>query len=219
MDMKKCVIVGAGTYGQVYAEYLKEQYEIVGFIDDNSTIKNTSINGIKVLGNFEFLLKEISTSIEVFVPIGSNKIRVNLLKKLIDSGFETPSFIHSNTDIHPSVVIGKAVYILGATNVMPLSIIEDFTMISMGVNVAHHANVGEGSFLSQGSNIGASISLSKYSFVGIGSTIMTGVRTIGESALIGAGSVIIKDVPDYAVVVGNPGKIIKIAPSQPLAEK
>lgn len=207
--MKNCIIVGAGTYGQVYAEYLKEEYEIVGFVDDNFMIHNTNINGIKVLGNFEYLLKEISKSISIFVPIGNNKTRVNLLNKLIDSGFETPSFIHSNTDIHPSVNIGKAVYILSATNVMPLSSIEDFTMISMGVNVAHHTRIGEGSFLSQGSNIGASISLNKKTFVGIGSTIMTGVRTIGKSALIGAGSVVIKDVPDYAVVVGNPGKIIK----------
>jgi acetyltransferase-like isoleucine patch superfamily enzyme len=39
---------------------------------------------------------------------------------------------------------------------------------------------------------------------------MTGVKTIGENSLIGAGTVIIKDVPDGATVVGNPGRIIKI---------
>ena len=38
---------------------------------------------------------------------------------------------------------------------------------------------------------------------------MTGVKEIGAYSLIGAGSVIIQDVPDYAVVVGNPGKVIK----------
>lgn len=39
-------------------------------------------------------------------------------------------------------------------------------------------------------------------------TITPGV-TIGEGAIIGAGSVVTKDVPDYAIVGGNPAKIIK----------
>lgn len=42
---------------------------------------------------------------------------------------------------------------------------------------------------------------------------MTGVKVVGEDALIGAGAVIIKDIPDGATVVGNPGRIIKIKDS------
>jgi acetyltransferase-like isoleucine patch superfamily enzyme len=44
--------------------------------------------------------------------------------------------------------------------------------------------------------------------IGTGSTILGGI-TINENALIGAGTVVTKDVPANAVVVGNPGKIIK----------
>jgi virginiamycin A acetyltransferase len=39
--------------------------------------------------------------------------------------------------------------------------------------------------------------------------ILPSVRSIGDGAVIGAGAVVTKDVPDYAVVVGNPGKVIK----------
>ena len=38
---------------------------------------------------------------------------------------------------------------------------------------------------------------------------MTGVKKVGKESVIGSGSVIIKDIPDFAIVVGNPGKIIK----------
>ena len=44
--------------------------------------------------------------------------------------------------------------------------------------------------------------------IGTNATILCGI-TIGRNALIGAGSVVVKDVPDNAVVVGNPGRIIK----------
>ncbi len=44
--------------------------------------------------------------------------------------------------------------------------------------------------------------------VGGGSVLLPGV-TIGENALVGAGSVVTRDVPDYAVVVGNPARVIR----------
>lgn len=205
-----CVIVGAGTYGQVYAEYLKEEYEIMGFIDDAANLHNTEIKGIKVLGDFNFLLENFSKDTNVFIPIGNNKVRVELLNKVIKSGFKTPNFIHKNTLIHSSVKIGKCVYILPGTQIMPLTEIKDFVLISMGVNIAHHTVIEQGGFFSQGSNIGASIHFKEKVFCGIASTVMTGVKEVGINSLIGAGAVIIKDVPDGATVVGNPGKIIKI---------
>lgn len=44
--------------------------------------------------------------------------------------------------------------------------------------------------------------------IGANATILPGV-TIGKFAMVGAGSVVTKDVPDYAVVVGNPAKVIR----------
>ncbi|MBY0450205.1 MAG: N-acetyltransferase [Cyanobacteria bacterium] len=46
-----------------------------------------------------------------------------------------------------------------------------------------------------------------YAKLGANTTVLPGV-TIGAHALVGAGSVVTKDVPDYAVVVGNPGRVI-----------
>ena len=49
--------------------------------------------------------------------------------------------------------------------------------------------------------------IEEYAKIGANSTILPGIK-IGKHALVGAGSVVIKDVPDYAIVVGNPAKII-----------
>jgi UDP-2-acetamido-3-amino-2,3-dideoxy-glucuronate N-acetyltransferase len=48
--------------------------------------------------------------------------------------------------------------------------------------------------------------------IGSGATLLCGI-TVGENALIGAGSVVTKDVPPNAVVAGNPAKVIKFLPA------
>jgi acetyltransferase-like isoleucine patch superfamily enzyme len=49
--------------------------------------------------------------------------------------------------------------------------------------------------------------------IGSGSTILCGV-TIGENAIVGAGSVVTKDVPPNAIVAGNPAKVLRFMPKE-----
>lgn len=50
--------------------------------------------------------------------------------------------------------------------------------------------------------------IKKNASIGANATILPGL-TIGESSMVGAGSVVTKNVPDFAVVIGNPAKVIK----------
>ena len=208
----KSVIIGAGTYGEVYLAYLQEAgIEIVGFLDDDPRYINQKVCGIPVLGGLDFLacLKDEYDVKAVYCPLGNNKLRVEILNRALGLGYEVPNFIHSTVDISPNVEIGKGVYILLGTHIMPYTKIKNFVMISMGVNVAHHSILHEGTFLSTGVNFGASIIAHKYTYIGISSTIMTGVHELGENCLIGAGAVVIKDVPTKAVMAGIPAKVLK----------
>ncbi len=210
ISKNKCVIIGAGLYGQVYEKYLSEKYIVLGYFDDNKKLIGKQINDLPVIGKIKdlhtFIKKDLSISI--FVVIGNNKVRVKLLKEYQKLNYKTPSFIHHTVELHDTVKIGKAVYILPKTNIMPLTTINDYVMISMGVNIAHHVEIKNGCFLSQGSNIGASMVIKPLVFIGIAATIMTNVRIIGENSIIGGGAVIIKNTPDNVTVVGNPGRIL-----------
>jgi acetyltransferase-like isoleucine patch superfamily enzyme len=49
--------------------------------------------------------------------------------------------------------------------------------------------------------------------IGSGSTILSNL-VIGEHAIIGAGSVVTRDVPPHAIVAGNPARVLRILPSE-----
>jgi len=62
-------------------------------------------------------------------------------------------------------------------------------------------------FPQRGSEFYSKTLVKKSASIGANATIVCGT-TIGEYALIGAGSVVTKDVPDHALILGNPGKIV-----------
>jgi chloramphenicol O-acetyltransferase type B len=56
--------------------------------------------------------------------------------------------------------------------------------------------------------VDAGITLESHSFVGVNACIMPGV-TVGEGAVVASGAVVLKDVPPYTMVAGNPAQVVK----------
>lgn len=90
-------------------------------------------------------------------------------------------------------------------------IIEDYALIGSGV----HVYVSNHSFSDfntpiyfQGHSAVKRVHIKEGCWIGANSIILPGV-TIGKNAVIGAGSVVTKTVPDYAVAVGSPAKVIR----------
>ena len=212
--MTKSIIVGAGTYGETYLYFLREAgIDIVGFLDDNTQLTGRMVRGVPVLGTTELLprLKELFDVENVYCPIGSNRVRVRILERARALGYQTPNFIHHKGSIASNVAMSnEGVYIEANTYIYPYTAIERDVMICVGSIVAHHSHLSQGTFISAGVNFGASVHAGKYAYIGIGSTIMTGVKELGEDCLVGAGAVVIRNVPARAVVTGVPAKILKM---------
>lgn len=198
-------IIGAGGHGQVVADaLLKMGIKPSGFFDDNLS-EGSGPFGIPILGKVS-LTKGFNG--KFIVAIGNNATR----KKIVEM-FNFPDGMFY-TVIHPSAVIGKGVkigtgsMIIGGAVINTQLIIGRHVIINTSVSIDHHNIVEDFVHIAPGVHTGGDVKIGEGAFIGIGASIIPGIK-IGEWSIIGAGSVIIEDVPDYATVVGVPGKVIK----------
>lgn len=119
--------------------------------------------------------------------------------------------IHSSAILCNEAVIGRGCNIGPGSTIAPFTRLGDFVTINRHVSVGHHVEIEDFCTLNPGVNIAGLCRLRKGAQVGIGATIIDQI-TIGENALVGAGSVVTKNVPDHTIVYGNPARIIKVRP-------
>jgi len=108
-----------------------------------------------------------------------------------------------NINVGNNVKIGNSVKIQNNVSVYEGVELEDFVFCGPSM-VFTNILLPRCEFPQRGSKFYSKTLVKKSASIGANATIVCG-NTIGQYALIGAGSVIIKDVPDYALMVGNPG--------------
>tara|TARA_Y100000741_G_scaffold363876_1_gene353195 strand:- start:1616 stop:2197 length:582 start_codon:yes stop_codon:yes gene_type:complete len=111
-----------------------------------------------------------------------------------------------NVNVSKNVVIGNNVKIQNNVSVYEGVELEDFVFCGPSM-VFTNINIPRSEFPQNDSNFFQKTLVKKSASIGANATILCGI-TIGQYALVGAGSVIVKDIPDFALVVGNPGKLI-----------
>ena len=114
--------------------------------------------------------------------------------------------IGQNVNISNNVKIGNNVKIQNNVSVYEGVELADYVFCGPSI-VFTNIKVPRSEFPQKGSAFYEKTIVKKSASIGANATILCGI-TIGEYALIGSGSVVTKDVPDYALVIGNPGKVI-----------
>ena len=114
--------------------------------------------------------------------------------------------IGQNVNIGNNVKIGNSVKIQNNVSVYEGVELEDYVFCGPSM-VFTNIRLPRSEFPQTGSEFYEKTLVKKSASKGANATIVCGI-TIGRYALIGSGTVVTKDVPDYTLVIGNPGKVI-----------
>ena len=114
--------------------------------------------------------------------------------------------IGQNVNIGNNVEIGNFVKVQNNVSIYEGVELEDYVFCGPSM-VFTNINVPRAEFPQRGSKFYNKTLVKKSASIGANATIICG-NVIGKYAFIGAGSVVTKDVPDHALIIGNPGKIV-----------
>lgn len=201
----KTYVFGASGHGKVVLSVLLSAHrEVAVVLDDHPAA--ASLLGIPVLPAAFY---EPGPEDRFIVAIGNNSVR----KKVV----ETHEF-HCTTAVSPSASVSEFAEIGAGSVVMPQAVINPGAtvgkncIINSGAVVEHDCYLGDYVHVSPNAALAGHVRVGEGTQIGIGASVIQCV-TLGKWVTVGAGAVVLKDVPDYAVVVGNPARIIKYHPS------
>ncbi|MBR3158387.1 MAG: acetyltransferase [Atopobiaceae bacterium] len=212
--MKSLYIIGAGGFGREVA-WLVERINAVeptwlleGFIDDNPDVIGTIVGGYPVIGGVD-AFGDLDGEAWTVCAIGSAKVR----RKVIEKASEYPN-VRFATLIDPSVLMSDRVIIgegsiVCAGNIVTVDItLGNHCIVNLDCTIGHDAVLGDYVTVYPSVNISGITDIGDCVELGTGMQIIQG-KTIGSEAIVGAGAVVVKDIPARCVAVGSPAKPIR----------
>jgi len=211
---KKLIIIGCGGFGREVAwlvERINEkehQWDFLGFVDDDQSLEGTIIDGYPILGDMDWLLEQ-TEELYVTCSIAKPAIRSKLIERC-----QKKENIHFPILVDPSAIIGKTVQIgegsiICAQTIMTVdAILGKHVIINLACTIGHDAVLDDYVTLYPTVNVSGHVHIGTHTEIGTGTQIIQGL-TIGEDTIVGAGGVVIRDIPSHCTAVGDPAKPIK----------
>lgn len=209
--MKKLVIVGVGGFGREVAWLVErinaEQplWDVLGFVDDNEALHGTMVNGYPVLGDTGWL-RDQGGDLHAVCAIGSSRTRKKVVSQLEDVNFAT--LIDPSVHMSGRVRMGDGCIICAGAIVTVDIEIGSHVIVNLDCTIGHDAVVKDFVTLNPSVNVSGNTVLGECVEMGTGSQIIQGL-SVGNSTIVGAGSVVVNELPSKCTAVGIPAKPIK----------
>lgn len=185
--------------------------EIAGFLDNDPGKQGEDFYGFPVLGGFERLAELVAAGYRfVNLITRDTRTRHRTTRALLAAGAPLGQFIHPSLNM-ALVQLGAGGYLQEHALLQAEVRLGRNCSVSAGSIVNHECRLGDSVFVAPGANLCGKVEVGEGVFVGASSVILPRLR-IGAWATIGAGAVVTRDVPDGAVVVGNPARIVHYLP-------
>lgn len=211
---KKFVIIGAGGMAREVLDIFEacnnagQDYEVLGYLVEFQYGKpGTLINDKPILGDLDWLVQHIS-DVQVISGVGDPALRRRLITRAREYGARFGNIIHPSAILTHRVTFGEGVVITAGCIFTNQVHIGNHVYVNLDCTICHDAVLEDFATVSPGVHVSGNVTLCEGCYIGTGVVIIE-KRTIGAWSLIGAGSVVIADLPPNSVALGNPAKVIK----------
>lgn len=207
------VIFGSSGHAKVVIDVVEKQgkYHILGLIDSLKPA-GEMVFGYEILGA-EDKLVALAESGDVdggLIAIGDNWKRY-LVSEKVNSLLPGFQFVHV---IHPSAQLARGAIIEDGSVLMAGAIVNSdsrvgrFCILNTRSSLDHDSVMEDFSSLAPNAVTGGNVHIGACSAVSLGASIIHGVK-IGEHSVIGAGALVVDDIPHHAVAYGTPAKVMR----------
>ena len=207
---KRIYIIGAGDFGREMESWLedlpnfKNEYEIKGYLDNDSKSLQNKPTDYEIVGTHEEM--EFKANDYVVIAISNSKVRKRIAESLINKvNFFT--YIAPNVTIGKFTKIGSGSIICSNCFISTNTVIGDFVIVNAGSNIGHDCIIESYCSLMANVDIGGSVILGEGVFIGTKATIIPKKR-IFRGIIIGAGTIVIRNLNKVGTYFGNPAKYI-----------
>ena len=199
----------AGSLGkEIYDLALRTKYKEseIMFVDDNRSGEKFTSDKIDIISQ-ENLFKRFSKEDRVLIATGEPSLREKLYNKLKSKDLIFDTLIDPNVPVSKSAKIKNGTIICDFCSISSDVIICENVLINRQAIIGHDIEIGPNSVISSTVNLGGNVKVGSSSYVGMGAHVKEGIK-IGSDSILAMGAILIKDVPDGMIAVGNPARPI-----------
>ena len=213
--MKDLIIFGASGFGREVAwaveriNKVEPTWNLLGFMDDNNDIQQSEINGYRVLGKTADVGKYPDA---YFVcAVGASRVREKIVgnMKKVNSAIKFGTVVDPSVEMSELVTIGEGTIICAHTIITVNIEIGSHVIINLDCTVGHDAIIQDFVTMYPSVNVSGITNIGHAVELGTGMQIIQG-KSVGNYSIVGAGAVVIKDIPERCTAVGNPARVIKM---------
>ena len=208
---KRYIVVGGGGFGREVACWAADRFvrcgegQVVGFLDDEAKDASGFPSGVAYRGSIGAYVP--GEQEELLLAIGSPNLKQDIVGRLKERGARFATLAHPTAVVASTASSGEGVVLCPYAGVSANAAVGDFVGVNICSSVGHDVRIGAFSTLSAHIDLTGGVVLEERVMVGSGARVLPGVH-VGAGAVIGAGSVVLRSVPEGKTVYALPAKTL-----------
>ncbi|MEM7166190.1 MAG: acetyltransferase [Planctomycetota bacterium] len=200
-------LIGASGHGKVIAEILLPQFPQLRVLDSDPTLVGSSFLDRRVEDE-ETTLESLDRSQPFFVSIGEAADRRTVATRWEAHGHQLVTAIHESAVVSPSAQVAPGACVMARAVLQAESRVGRGAIVNTAATIDHDTMLGDFVHIAPGAHLSGNVAVGSDSWIGVGAIVKEGIQ-IAPRVLVGAGSVVVEDLPENIVAYGNPCRIVR----------